>query len=222
MTASEPEGKKARVFLVDDHAVVREGLRGLIEQEHDLTICGESGDAADALSRIQATRPDLVLLDLSLRQGSGMELLKDLAIQDPSVPVLVLSMHDEMIYAERALRAGARGYVMKGSTSQQVITAIRRVLSGKVFISDGVMSSIATKLGRPKSDRPPIHRLSDRELQVFEFLGQGLSTSQIAERMHLSVKTVQVYFARLKEKFGVTGAKELLREAFRWNETGVT
>src|SRR5207248_24897 len=122
-----------------------------IEREHDLTICGESGDAADALSRIQATRPDLVLLDLSLRQGSGMELLKDLAIQDPSVPVLVLSMHDEMIYAERALRAGARGYVMKGSTSQQVITAIRRILSGKVFISDSVMSSIATQLGRTKS-----------------------------------------------------------------------
>jgi len=184
-------------------------------------VCGESGEAAGALAGIQSTQPNLVLLDLSLQQGSGMELLKDLAIQHPSISVLVISMHDEMIYAERALRAGARGYVMKGSTSQQVITAIRRVLAGKVFVSDIVMSSIATKLGRPKGDRPPIHRLSDRELQVFEFLGQGLSTSEIAERMHLSVKTVQVYFARLKEKFGVSKAKELLREAFRWNESGV-
>jgi DNA-binding NarL/FixJ family response regulator len=200
---------------------VRDGLRGVIEQEHDLVVCGESGEAAGALAGIQAAQPDLILVDLSLQEGSGMELLKDLAVQYPSLPVLILSMHDEMIYAERALRAGARGYVMKGSTSQQLITAIRRVLSGKVFISDGVMSSIATKLGRPKSDRPPIHRLSDRELQVFEFLGQGLSTSEIAERMHLSVKTVQVYFARLKDKFGVSKAKELLREAFRWNESGV-
>lgn len=212
---------KSRIFVVDDHPVVRDGLRGLIEQEHDLVVCGESGEAAGALAGIQAAKPDIVLVDLSLQQGSGMELLKDLAVREPSLPVLILSMHDEMIYAERALRAGARGYVMKGSTSQQVITAIRRVLSGKVFISDGVMSSIATKLGRPKSDRPPIHRLSDRELQVFEFLGQGLSTSEIAERMHLSVKTVQVYFARLKDKFGVSKAKELLREAFRWNENGV-
>src|SRR5207248_2372149 len=144
MSVSEAERQKSRVILIDDHAVVRVGLRGLIEQERDLTICGESGDAADALSKIQTTRPDLVLLDLSLRQGSGMELLKDLAIQHPSLPVLVLSMHDEMIYAERALRAGARGYVMKGSTSQQVITAIRRVLSGKVFVSVVVMSSIST------------------------------------------------------------------------------
>ena len=215
------QSKKSRIFVVDDHPVVRDGLRGLIEQEHDLAVCGESGEAAGALAGIQAAQPDLILVDLSLQEGSGMELLKDLAVQHPSLPVLILSMHDEMIYAERALRAGARGYVMKGSTSQQVITAIRRVLSGKVFISDGVMSSIATKLGRPKSDRPPIHRLSDRELQVFEFLGQGLSTSEIAERMHLSVKTVQVYFARLKDKFGVSKAKELLREAFRWNESGV-
>ena len=215
------QSKKSRIFVVDDHPVVRDGLRGLIEQEHDLVVCGESGEAAGALTGIQAAQPDLILVDLSLQEGSGMELLKDLAVQHPSLPVLILSMHDEMIYAERALRAGARGYVMKGSTSQQVITAIRRVLSGKVFISDGVMSSIATKLGRPKSDRPPIHRLSDRELQVFEFLGQGLSTSEIAERMHLSVKTVQVYFARLKDKFGVAKAKELLREAFRWNESGV-
>lgn len=215
------EHAKSRIFLVDDHAVVRDGLRGLIEQENDLIVCGESGDAHAALAAIAAAQPDLVLVDLSLQQGSGMELLKDLAIQQPSVLVLILSMHDEMIYAERVLRAGARGYVMKGSTSQQLITAIRRVLSGKVFISDGVMSSIASKLGRPKSDRPPIHRLSDRELQVFEFLGEGLSTSEIAERMHLSVKTVQVYFARLKDKFGVSKAKELLREAFRWNESGV-
>jgi DNA-binding NarL/FixJ family response regulator len=219
--SSAEQSVKSRIFVVDDHPVVRDGLRGLIEQEHDLVVCGESGEAAGALAGIQSAKPDIVLVDLSLQQGSGMELLKDLAVQEPSLPVLILSMHDEMIYAERALRAGARGYVMKGSTSQQVITAIRRVLSGKVFISDGVMSSIATKLGRPKSDRPPIHRLSDRELQVFEFLGQGLSTSEIAERMHLSVKTVQVYFARLKDKFGVSKAKELLREAFRWNENGV-
>src|SRR5205814_8665018 len=121
MSVSEVEPEKSRVFLIDDHAVVREGLRGLIEQERDLTICGEIGDAADALSRIQTTRPDRVLLELSLRQGSGMELLKDLAIQHPSLPVLVLSMYDEMIHAERALRAGARGYVTKGSTSQHVI-----------------------------------------------------------------------------------------------------
>ena len=211
--------KKAKVYLVDDHALVREGLRTLISEEPDLTVVGEAADANDALENIPKAAPDVILLDLTLGKKSGLELLKDLSLQMPDTPVIVVSMHDEMIYAERTIRGGARGYVMKSESSTQVIDAIRRVLAGKIYVSDHVMAAIASRLGKKKPDSP-VEALSDRELQVFEAVGQGLSTSEIAERMNLSVKTVQVYFARAKEKFGVSSARELMREAFRWHDSG--
>lgn len=210
--------EKRKIYIVDDHQVVRDGLRSLISQQKDLAVSGEAGDAAQALADIKLSPPCVVLADLSLRNESGFELLKELALQHPEIPVLVLSMHDEMTYAERALRAGARGYVMKSDSSHQLLIAIRRVLEGKVFVSDSVMASIASKLGNPKSATSAVEILSERELQVFEGIGQGLSTTELAERMNLSPKTVQVYFARVKEKFGVSSARELLREAFRWHD----
>lgn len=211
--------KRSRVFLVDDHALVREGLRSLIEQQPDLEVAGEAPDAAGALDALSTTPSDLVLVDLTLVNGSGLELIKDLAVHHPEVPAVVVSMHDELVYAERTIRAGARGYVMKSESSHQVLNAIRRVLSGKIYVSEKVMAAIAAKLGKPKSSDSPVDTLSDRELQVFEAIGTGLTTSEIAERMNLSVKTVQVYFARAKEKLGVTSARELLREAFRWHDS---
>jgi DNA-binding NarL/FixJ family response regulator len=219
MSQIKREAKKYRVFVVDDHPVIRDGLRSLINGESDLVVCGEAAGSAEALSRIPSTAPDIALVDLSLNKGFGLELVKDLAIQHPILPVIVLSMHDEMTFAERALRAGARGYLMKAESSQRIVGAIRHVLAGKVFLSDRVVAMIATKLGNPKHDRPGVERLSDRELEVFEMIGQGLSTAEIAERMCVSVKTVQAYFARAKEKFGVTTAKQLLREAFRWDDS---
>lgn len=210
--------RKWRIFIVDDHAVVRLGLTSRLAEESDLVVCGEAGEAAEALKGISETHPDVAIVDLSLRRSSGIELIKDLAIQCPEVKVVVLSMHDEMMYAERVLRAGASAYVMKEDSSQQVVAAVRHVLAGKVFVSDRVMTAIAARLGKRKIDSSPVERLSDRELQVFELIGEGLSSSEIAERMHLSIKTVQMYFARAKEKFGVTSAKELMREAFRWHD----
>jgi DNA-binding NarL/FixJ family response regulator len=218
MATNNGKIRKRRVFVVDDHPVVRDGLRGVIEQQPDLMVCGEAAEAAEALASIPSASPNLVLVDLSLAHSSGLDLLKDLVIQHPSIPVIVLSMHDEMIYADRVLRAGARGYLMKAESSQSLLTAIRHVLAGKVFVSDNVMTAIAGKLGKYKSDVAPIKRLSDRELQVFELMGQGMSTSEIAKQMHLSMKTVQAYVARAKEKFGVPSLKQLLREAFRWED----
>lgn len=209
---------KWRIFIVDDHPLIRIGLITRITEEKDLVVCGEATDGPKALSAIPKARPDLVIVDLSLRSGSGMELIKDLVIQVPKVKIVVLSMHDEMIYAERAIKAGARAYVMKQDSSQQVVTAIRRVLEGKVFISEKVMAAIASKLGKGMGDSSPLERLSDRELQAFELMGQGLSSTEIAETLHVSIKTVQMYFTRAKAKFGVSSGKELLRESLRWHD----
>lgn len=219
MTVIADKPRKKRIFVVDDHPVVRDGFRSIINEEPDMVVCGEAAEAAEALVSVASTAPDLVLVDLSLGDGSGMELLKDLAIRNPSLPALVVSMHDEAIYAERVLRAGARGYLTKAETSQCLLSAIRRVLEGKVFVSENVMTLIASRMGDHKVDVQPIDRLSDRELQVFELLGSGLSTAEIALRMGVSVKTVQAYIARAKEKFGVLTLKELLREAFRWHDS---
>jgi DNA-binding NarL/FixJ family response regulator len=212
---------RSRVFIVDDHPVVRDGLKNLIEQEEDLMVCGEAADAATALKTIPQISPDVALVDLSLEHSSGLELVKDIKHQYPELSVIVLSMHDELVYGERAVRSGARGYLMKGESSQRVVSALRSVLRGEVFLSERLMAQIASRLGHAKTTRPPIERLSDRELEVFQMLGQGTSTTAIAEKLSLSVKTVQMYVARAKEKFGVTSARELMREAVRWDEAQV-
>jgi len=212
-----------RVFLVDDHPLVREWLTNLINQQSDLEVCGEAENAADALAGIARTAPELVIIDISLNAASGLELLKDLSIQHRSVAPLVLSMHEEELYAERAMRAGARGYVRKRETSKNILAAIRRVMEGGIYVSEKLSNNMALKflkgqeaVGIPRSR---VEQLSDRELEVFQLLGQGRSTSQIAEQLHLSLKTVQAYCVRAKEKLGLTTAAELLREAILWEES---
>lgn len=209
---------KNRIFLIDDHPVVRQGLATLLNQQSDLEVCGEADDAVGALAAIAAAKPDVALVDLSLKTSSGLELVKDLVIQHPTVRVVVLSMYDELIYAERVVRAGASGYVMKRETNNNLLAAIRRVTAGGVFLSDRVMTMIAEKMGAPKRLRGAsiVDQLSDRELEVFRLMGRGRSTSQIAEEMHISIKTVQAYHARMKEKLGLKSATELLRAAVRW------
>ncbi len=220
MTSSTDKNKK-KVFLVDDHPLVREWLTNLINQQSDLAVCGESENGPEALQAIATCRPDVAIVDISLKDSSGIELIKDLKESRPDVAVLVLSMHDEAHYAERALRAGAKGYVMKKETTRKVIEAIRRVLEGKLYISEKVADMLTGRIVGAKrpENLPVIEQLSDREFQVFEMLGQGQGTRQIAETLCVSVKTVQAYCARMKEKMNLNSATELLREAIRWNET---
>ena len=217
---TEKSGARHRVFIVDDHPLVREGLANLINQQNDLVVSGQAEDAAQALAGIGASRAELALIDISLKTASGLELVKDLKVHHPNVALIVLSMHDEMLYAERAIRAGARGYVMKRETTKEVLIAIRRVLQGDVYVSERVVNLMARRLGSPRkaAASSPVEQLSDRELEIFRLLGQGRTTSQIATDLHLSLKTVQAYCARAKEKFGVDSLTELLRAAIRWED----
>jgi DNA-binding NarL/FixJ family response regulator len=209
------------VFLVDDHPLVREWLTNLINQQPDLVVCGEAEGAPQALQAIAALKPAVAIVDLSLKDSSGLELIKDLKQLEPSVKVLALSMHDESLYAERALRAGAKGYIMKRETTSRVIDAIRHVLEGKVYVSEAVTQAMTAKFagGRGLEELSPVELLSDRELEVFVMLGQGIGTRQISETLNFSLKTVQAYCARAKEKLHLKNATELLREAICWNET---
>jgi len=214
--------RKSRVLVVDDHPLVREGLSALINQQDDLTACGSAEDAPGALHQVAAIRPHVVLVDVSLGNSSGLDLIKDLKIQQPEVATIVVSMHDEMLYAERALRAGARGYVMKRESTRNVLTAIRRVLEGGIYLSENVVTSMASKVAGAKAaasaNTERLELLSDRELQIFRLLGRGLTSGQIAEQLHLSIKTVQAYCARAKEKLGLITALELRRCATRWED----
>jgi DNA-binding NarL/FixJ family response regulator len=218
--ASVSAPRKHRIFLVDDHPLVREGLTNLINEQNDLIVCGEAEDSAGAITGIAKTRPDVVLVDISLKNESGLELVKNLESQFPLVALIVLSMHDEALYAERALRAGARGYVMKRESTKSVLASIRRVLEGGVYVSERVVNSMARRFSSSSkgAESSPVERLSDRELEIFRLLGQGRTTAQIAEDLHLSLKTVQAYCARAKEKFGVSSLGELLRAAIRWED----
>jgi DNA-binding NarL/FixJ family response regulator len=217
---SAQAARKRRIFLVDDHPLVREGLTNLINEQNDLIVCGEAEDSAGAITGIAKTRPDVALVDISLKNESGLELVKNLESQFPLVALIVLSMHDEALYAERALRAGARGYVMKRESSKSVLASIRRVLEGGVYVSERVVNSMARRFSSSSkaAESSPVERLSDRELEIFRLLGQGRTTAQIAEDLHLSLKTVQAYCARAKEKFGVSSLGELLRAAIRWED----
>ena len=214
------DGKK-KIFLVDDHPLVREWLTNLINQQSDLLVCGESESAPAALSAIGAAQPDLAIVDISLKSSSGVELIKNLKELHPGVPVLVLSMHDESLYAERVLRAGARGYINKRETAQKVVEAIHRVLKGKLYVSEQITEAMTIRAltGKPTASQSPVELLSDRELEVFEKLGQGIGTRQIAEDFGVNIKTIQAYCARIKEKLNLSSANKLLREAILWNET---
>ena len=209
-----------QVFLVDDHPLVREWLTNLINKRPDLQVCGEAGSAPEALQRIGAIQPDIAIVDITLASGSGIELIKDLQSQHPEVAVLVLTMHDETVYALRALRAGARGYIMKAEATTKIIQAIRTVLEGRLYVSDKVTVLMAEKFAdHPRKAGSPIELLSDRELEVFQLLGRGLSTRQIADQLHISFKTVQAFCARIKDKLQLDNVNELLREAIRWQES---
>ena len=217
---SETVAPKRRVFIVDDHPLVREGLTNLINSQSDLMVCGEAKDSSDATDGIKKEQPDVAIIDISLTNESGLELIKNLVKQFPQVAVVVLSMHDETLYAERALRAGARGYVMKHETSKSVLASIRRVIAGDIYVSERIVNRMALRLSsaRRRAGSSPVERLSDRELEIFRLLGQGRTPSEIARDLNLSLKTVQAYCARAKEKFGVTSLTELLRAAIRWDD----
>jgi DNA-binding NarL/FixJ family response regulator len=211
---------KARIFLVDDHPLVREWLTNLIHQQPDLCVCGEAESAPEALDAVAKLKPDIAIVDISLKSGSGIELIKNIRAIAREVAVIVLSMHDESLYAERALRAGARGYIMKRETAKKIIAAIRQVLDGKLYLSERLTASFAEKFvgGVSPAAIPSVGQLSDRELEVFQLLGQGYETRQIAESLNISMKTVQAFCARIKEKLKLSSATELLREAVRWHE----
>lgn len=212
--------QKIKVLLVDDHPLVREGLVNLINQQSDLEVCGEVGNEPQALELIRINQPNVSIVDISLENGSGIELIKSIKAMFPAVKVLVLSMHDESLYAERALRAGARGYVMKREAAKKVIQAVRCVLAGQLYVSDKIAALMAEKFveGRPGAIASPIEQLSNRELEVFQLLGLGHNTRQIAGLLHVGFKTVQAYCARIKLKLRLANATELLREAIRWQE----
>jgi DNA-binding NarL/FixJ family response regulator len=209
---------KRKVLVVDDHPIVRQGLALLINQEPDLVVSGQAEEGEAALAALAADRPDIVVLDVSLPGVDGLELLRIIRSTDPALPVLVLSMHDESVYAERALRAGANGYIMKQEATEKVLVALRRILAGEVYVSERFAARLLGQIvARPRQQRQtPIASLSDRELEVFQLIGEGRGTRQIAEELHLSVKTVESYQAHIKEKLGLRGARELMQRAIEW------
>ena len=209
---------KIKVLLVDDHPLVREGLANLIRQQPDLEVCGEAASEPQALQLIGSLQPDIAVVDISLENGSGLELMKSIKAMHPAVAMLALSMHDESLYAERALRAGARGYLMKREAATKVIQGIRAVLAGQVFVSEKISALMAERfVDGHTAAASPVAQLSDRELEVFQLLGRGLSTRQIADHLHVGFKTVQAYCARIKDKLQLANATELLRAAMQWN-----
>jgi DNA-binding NarL/FixJ family response regulator len=216
--------QKSKILLVDDHPLVREWLANLINEQRDLHVCGEASNAPQAFEMIGVEKPDIVIVDISLEDGSGIELIKSVKANHLGVAMIVLSMHDESLYAERALRAGARGYIMKREATKKILQAIRSVLEGKLYISDKISDAMAEKFveGRPVALGSPTEQLSDRELEIFQLLGHGRNTRQIADHLHIGFKTVQTYCARIKEKLELDNATQLLHEAIRWNETQQT
>jgi DNA-binding NarL/FixJ family response regulator len=215
-----PENK-VRILLVDDHPLVRRALADLISEEQDLEVCGEASSVAAALENMFDNPADLAVVDISLEGTSGLELVKAMRQQHPTVPVIVFSMHDEKVYAERCIRAGARGYVMKRESTRRIIAAIRDAISGRVAISPDMAQLFSRKFARAQvpPDTSPLDCLSDRELEIFQLLGSGCDTRMAADRLHINVKTVQTYCARIKEKLGLDSATELLVEAVRWKES---
>lgn len=210
--------KKARVFLVDDHPIVRRGIQLLVGLERDLTICGQAESAPEALEQIRKLEPDLAVVDLGLKESSGIDLIKDLRVQCPKVKILVFTMHDEPLYAERVLKAGAHGYVTKEEGSEKAIEAIRSVLSGKPYLSGRLANRMLeglTGFAKTKS-AGGLESLSDRELEILDLVGHGSSSKEIAQRLKISVKTVESHREHIKAKLGLRGANELAHYAFKW------
>lgn len=219
MTAKDKQNAKSRILIVDDHPMTRQGLVTLIEHQPDWAVCFEAQNAEQALEAIAKTKPDLVLADISLPGKSGLELIKDIRALRENLPVLVISMHDESLYAERVLRAGARGYVPKHSGAAKIVEAIRAVLNGRIYVSEEMSAHFLEQLSGRSSPqmRSPVEQLSDREFEVFELIGQGLSAHDIAQRLFLSAKTVDAHRANIKEKLKIKTTAELIAYAARWN-----
>ena len=220
-TKSTRANAKTRILIVDDHPMMRQGLAQLVNNEPDLSVCCEVENAHQALAAIDKALPDLVLADITLPDKGGIELIKDIQAIHPGLAVLVISMHDESLYAERVLRAGGRGYIMKQEGGKKLMEAIRQVLSGQIYVSEKMSARILESFsGRrsPGADKSPVENLTDREFEVFQLIGQGKGTRQIAEKLHLSVKTVEVHRVNIKTKLKLESATELIRFAVRWVE----
>jgi DNA-binding NarL/FixJ family response regulator len=218
-----PDSRK-RILLVDDHPMMRAGLAQLINKQAEVRVCGEAGNPAEAFDELAKTKVDLVVTDITMPGRSGIEFIKDLLAAYPELSVLVISMHDETIYAERVLHAGARGYIMKEAGGENLLAAIRQVLSGQVYVSPRMSAKILENLSgrKPRGSHSPIEKLSDREFEVFQLIGQGKSTRDIAKQLHLSPKTVDVHRGHIKEKLQLKDATSLVRHAVRWVETQST
>jgi DNA-binding NarL/FixJ family response regulator len=221
MPEKKKQPLKTKVLIVDDHPMMRQGLVQLISNEPDLAVCGEAENARHALEAIAAAKPDLVLADITLPDKNGLELIKDLQALHPQLPVLVISMHDEALFAERVLRAGGRGYIMKQEGGKKLMLAIRQVLSGQIYVSEKMSAKFLENLSgrRSETGSSPIEQLTDREFEVFQLIGQGKGTRQIAQALHLSVKTVEVHRLHIKEKLKLEDSTSLVRHAVRWMET---
>ena len=215
------ESGKARVLLVDDHPTMREGLIRVIEREADLMVCSEAESIQRALEKVESSKPDIAVVDISLAGQNGLELIKDIKVRYPQLPVLVHSMHDESVYAERSLRAGAKGYISKKEPPQKLLQAIREVLQGEISLSVIMTRQILHAVGADRSDRKtsPFRELSDREFEVFELTGQGLGTKEIANALHLSEKTVQAHRDHIRQKLDLPDGRGLTRFAIRWVES---
>jgi DNA-binding NarL/FixJ family response regulator len=213
-------GAKKRIFIVDDHPLVREWLANLINRQSDIKVCGEAGSASEGLRLIARANPHVAIVDISMEGGSGVELIENIKATHPEVAIVVLSMHDESLYAERALRAGARGYIMKREATGNVLQAVRLVIEGKFYLSKKMANVLTEKFveGKPPVTGSLVEVLSARELEVFQLLGRNYSTRQVAEKLRISVNTVQSFCARIKEKLTLSSATELLREAVLWHD----
>jgi DNA-binding NarL/FixJ family response regulator len=216
--ASRVENPRLRILLVDDHPIVLQGLTQVVNHSPNLMVCGQAFNAEQALEAIEQLKPDLVVLDISLRGSGGLDLIKTVGDRQPDLPVLVLSMHDESLYAERAIRAGARGYIMKEEATEKLLSAINRVLEGEIYLSETMSRKLLSQLVSRRRGREgsPIAALSDRELEVFQLIGQGYSTREIAEQLHVSGKTVESHREHIKDKLQLRNATELMQQAFQW------
>jgi DNA-binding NarL/FixJ family response regulator len=212
---SEHATRKRSILLIDDHPIVRQGLAQLINQEPDLHVSSEAASAREALEMLEKEMPDIAIVDISLDDRSGIELIKDLRARNENLPVLVLSMHDEALYAERALRAGAKGYIMKQEATEKVMTAIRKALDGQIYVSEKMAARLLDQFvsAKPGEEESPLGRLSDRELEIFSMIGRGLGTREIANKLFLSIKTVEAHREHIKEKLKLRSGTELMRMA---------
>jgi len=211
---------KVRILVVDDHPIVRQGFAQLIQSEDDLELAGETGEVHQAMEYLEKFKPDFAIVDISLKGGNGLDLTKSMLAVNPKLPILIVSMYDEGLYVERILRAGAKGYLMKQEATEKVIGAIRKILAGELYVSEKMGEALLHKfVGDPSSTSSPVESLSDRELEVMQWLGRGRGTRQIAEELHVSIKTVESHYAKIKEKLHLKTANELIQYAVKWFHT---